>query len=67
MTPWIWPDTFREKPLRDFVVDFSAPSSRPSSTIMHLWRENVTLLRRPIERDAQAHQPTQKCRSAKEC
>ena len=34
---------------------------------MHLWRENVTLLRRPIERDAQAHQLTQKCRSAKEC
>ena len=25
MTPWIWPDTFREKPLRDFVVDSSAP------------------------------------------
>ena len=21
MTPWIWPDTFREKPLRDFVVE----------------------------------------------
>ena len=35
MTPWIWPDTFREKPLRDFVVDFSAPLK---STLEHdLW------------------------------
>jgi len=34
MTPWIWPDTFRQKPLPSSLPRLLRRSSR---TIMHLW------------------------------